>query len=340
MGLSERSAGARRIVNDSGSRPTRVTEQEDATVQLLRVDGPRTPVAPERIARVRAAVGDSWQREMRRRAIRRRVATTGMLAGAAGLGLFLIARSGVFERALRPIGEPVAVVEAVNGAATGVRQAETIRVGQWIETGPATRLRLRFGDGTSVRLDHDSRLRARSAEVIELSSGGVYIDRGQESGSLEIRTPFGTARDIGTQFEVRLLGAALRLRVRTGMVELRDSTRAITARPGTEIMLAAEGAVTRPIPAHSAEWAWASSLSPPLEMDGKALGAFLDGLAREQGWTVEYADAPLAREAETIILHGSVAGLVPVDAVAVAIASSGLQHRLAEGSLLVRRAEP
>jgi ferric-dicitrate binding protein FerR (iron transport regulator) len=277
---------------------------------------------------------------MRRRAIRRRVVTTGMLAGAAGLGLFLAARSDVFERELRSIGEPIAVVEAVDGVAAGVRPADTIRVGQWIETGPATRLRLRFGDDTSVRLDHDSRLRARSAEVIELSSGGVYIDNRQESGRLEVRTPFGTARDIGTQFEVRLLDGALRLRVRTGMVELEDGRRAITARPGTEIVLAPGDAVTRPIPAYSSEWAWASSLSPPLEMDGMALAAFLNGLAREQGWTVEYGDAALAREAETIILHGSVAGLAPVDAVSVAIASSGLEHRLAEGSLLVRRTEP
>jgi hypothetical protein len=58
-------------------------------------------------------------------------------------------------------------------------------------------------------------------------------------------------------------------------------------------------------------------------------------LAHEQGWTVEYRDAAVARTAETIILHGSVNDLAADEAVEVAIATSGLRYRLRDGALLV-----
>ena len=61
----------------------------------------------------------------------------------------------------------------------------------------------------------------------------------------------------------------------------------------------------------------------------------LDHLSREQGWTVRYADASLARRATTIVLHGSVDGLSPQDSLGVAIAASGLAHRLDGGTLFV-----
>jgi ferric-dicitrate binding protein FerR (iron transport regulator) len=179
-----------------------------------------------------------------------------------------------------------------------------------------------------------------SPGVIELASGAVYLDTDREDGSVEIRTPLGKARDIGTQFEVRLADHSLRLRIRTGVVELSDRTRSISGRAGTEITLTPTDTVTRPIAPNGPEWAWVSRVSPPLHMDGVPLAAFLARVAREQGWTVEYGDAALAREAETIVLHGSASDLAPHDAAEVAITTSGLRYRLERGTLVILRSEP
>ena len=73
-------------------------------------------------------------------------------------------------------------------------------------------------------------MRPLSPSEIELSAGAVYIDTGSESARFAVRTPLATARDLGTQFEVRLLDDTLRLRVRSGIVELKDGVRAAGGR--------------------------------------------------------------------------------------------------------------
>jgi ferric-dicitrate binding protein FerR (iron transport regulator) len=180
-------------------------------------------------------------------------------------------------------------------------------------------------------------VRPLAAGVIELSAGAVYVDTGGESGRFEVRTPLATARDVGTQFEVRLVDRTVRLRVREGAVELSDGTRSVAGRAGTEVTLSATGAMSRPIATHGSEWDWTAAVALPFEIEGATLSAFLARIAREHGWTVRYADAALAREASDIILHGSVRGLPPGEAVGVAIATSGLRHRLEGGELLVLR---
>ena len=147
----------------------------------------------------------------------------------------------------------------------------------------------------------------------------------------------GIARDIGTQFEVRLLDRSLRLRVRTGVVELRDGARSVSGRAGTEITLTGNTAVSRPMAAHGSEWEWTAQVSPPLDIEGMALSVFLERVAREHGWRLHYSDPALEREASGIILHGSVEGLRPREAIDVAIATSSLHHRLEAGTLVVLR---
>lgn len=335
-------------MSDPGE-PLTADTVEDETMRLLRLAGPRTPVSATRAARVRSAVRAEWQRGTRCRITRRRIVLAGSLGAAAAL-LVAVGRVVLLEPRAMPLGATVAVVDQVDGSPVWVaetldgrqrarlQRGDSLRVGEWIETRTDSRVALRFGDGISVRLDTGSRVRPLSRSVIELSAGAVYVDTGRESGRFEVRTALATAHDIGTQFEVRLNGETLRLRVRTGAVELRDRARSISGRSGTEITLTATGAVSRPIAAHGSEWNWTTRVSPPLEMEGMPLATFLERVAREQGWTVEYDDPTIARETERIILHGSVTGLAPHDAVGVAVATSGLRYRLASGSLVVLRA--
>lgn len=322
---------------------------EDATVRLLRLAAARPPVPVDRAARVRAAVHVQWRAGSRRRAVLRRVLSVSVvLAGAAGVVL-MIERSNLVDRRVAPRGDLVAVVEQIEGmpqrtadisdgpASARLSLNDGVRTGEWVETDARARVAFRFSDGTSVRLDAGSRARPLSSGVIELAAGAVYVDTGRESGRFEVRTPVAAARDVGTQFEVRLLERTVRLRVRTGVVELNDGARSVSGRGGTEITLTGRGAVSRPIAVYGSEWDWTARVFPPLDIEGMSLSIFLERIAREHGWTLHYADLALAREASGIILHGSVNRLPPHEAIEVAIATSGLRHRLESGELIVLR---
>jgi ferric-dicitrate binding protein FerR (iron transport regulator) len=311
--------------------------------------GPREPVPTIRAARVREAVRAEWESRSHRRTIRRRIALAASLVAAAAVLVAVTGRIGPIDTRPVPQGEPVAIVERIDGVPRRIAQEgdrpvttrlapkDAVRTGELIETDAHARIAIQFLDGTSVRLDTGSDVRPIAGNIIELIAGAVYIDTRRESGGFEVRTGTATARDIGTQFEVRLVERSVRVRVRSGVVELSDRTRSVTGRAGTEITLLPTGAVSRPFAAHGPEWEWTAAVSPALEIEGVSLGSFLDRIVREQGWTVQYADAALAREAATIVLHGSVRGLSPREALDVALATSGLRHRLEDGELVILR---
>jgi ferric-dicitrate binding protein FerR (iron transport regulator) len=234
------------------------------------------------------------------------------------------------------LGETVATIER-STIPTLLSPHDTVRTGQWLDTDETGRVALRLTDRTSVRLDTRTRARLLSSTIIELTGGALYVDAGRDSTGLEVRTPLGTAYDIGTQFEIRLRDSSLQLRVRTGLVELRRGDRSISARPGTELDVAAGAVVSRTVSAYGPEWEWAASLAPLFEIEGRPLSAFLEHLSREHGWTLRYADATLAHEVSGIILHGSVNGLQPREALAVALTTSGLHHRFQDGEVFVSR---
>ena len=138
-----------------------------------------------------------------------------------------------------------------------------------------------------------------------------------------------------SRFAVR--ESALRVRVRSGVVEVWRDDRPIAAHPGTELTVTDDGAVSGTVPAFGPAWDWVVGIAPAIEIDGQPLAAFLDEISREHGWLVRYDDVALAREATTIVLHGSVAGLAPHEAVSVAVTTSWLDHRLEDGEIAVSR---
>lgn len=322
---------------------------EDPTVRLLRLAGARPAVPQDRAARVRAAVHGHWRARNRRRAYLRRGLSALVLAAGVTALILIAGRFGEVDHSATPPGELVAVVEQIDGmpqrmsgtadgsAGTRLSRNDAIRTGEWIATGEHARVALRFGDGTSLRLDAGTRVRPVSSNVIELSAGAIYVDSGRESGGFEVRTKLATARDIGTQFEMRLLPRAVRLRVRTGIVELMQGDRSVSGDAGTEITWTGSGAVSRPIAAYGPEWEWAARMGPPLDIEGMTLATFLERISREQGWRLRYADPALARESSSLILHGSVDNLSPRDALDVAIATSNMRHRIEGGDLLLLR---
>ena len=307
----------------------------DVMPELLRLTGARPGMSRERTERVRAAVHVEWQRYVRRRVRGRRIVVGSALVTAAAALIVLATRTDLGERGSIRAGDVVAAVERSEGSA--VARGASVRVGEWIRTDDRSRVALRFGDRRSVRLDAHSRVRALSPAAIELVSGAVYVDSGGDSGGFEVRTPLATARDIGTQFEVRLMDRGVRIRVRTGLVELRGRSQRLSAADATEVILTGGRALRRAVAPHGPEWEWAARLAPPVDIERMSLDAFLKHVAREHGWALRYADPSLAHEAAAILLHGSVTGLSANDAVEVVVTTSGLRYRLRDGNLVVFR---
>ena len=294
---------------------------EEQVRRLLEDAGPRPEVPPEDLARIKAAFRAEWKEHIRRRRSpdRRLWLLAASILLAAGLGWWLWPAPAV----------PVARFERASGPAAEVLSAAELSAGE-------SPVGLRLAAGPSLRLDAGSQVRLVSASVIELRHGAVYLDS-EGAAKVEIRTPLGVVTDVGTQFEARLLGKgeALRVRVREGAVRVGPHK----AEAGTELTLRADGTVVRgPIAAYGPPWAWVLKAAPPLVIEGLTLEQFLDRIARETGWTVRYEDPGLAQSAGTIVLHGDIGDLPPDQAPEVVLPGAGLDHRLADGVLILRAA--
>ena len=318
---------------------------------LLRLAGPRKIVPDDRMRRVKAAVHAEWRQQTRARSRRLTVGwSLGALAAAALV--FFVVRLAVRDDSAAPIGQPeVATIEALTGAVRLVsssrgggvqprvfRIGDRIAVGEVLETTSGGLASLRLSSGASVRVDRGTQLHLVSETALVLGLGAVYVDSGGgRSGSLEVRTALGVARDIGTRFEVRFSGSALRVRVRDGLVRLSQHQQSHDAHAGDELTLDGNGSVVRrPVAVFGAEWAWALALAQPFELEGRTLRAFLDWIVRENGWQLRFADAAVERKSETTILHGSILGLSPSEALAAVLPTSGMEHTLDNGVLLIR----
>jgi ferric-dicitrate binding protein FerR (iron transport regulator) len=329
-----------------------VTDDE-LTAHLLQTAGMRPGVPVDRERRVKAAFLREVRAASRGRAVRRRV-------GAAAV-LVLMAAAAVATRLGRPreaVPPPSAVVATVDrvegsvggslegksvwrdhsGARVALAPGDSLRTGDRIGSGASGRIGLRLASGVSLRFDRDSHARLESPDRLVLAAGAVYVDSGPASVPLAVVTSFGVVKDIGTQFEVRVEPVAVRVRVRSGAVEVHRGRDVAAARPGVELTVTAEAVTTRQVLSYGEEWAWADRLGPAVDSDGRTLAEFLAHVCREQGWTLVYADRGLALDAQGIVLRGSTKDLQPVDAVAVVVATAGLSCRLTDGTLEVARA--
>ncbi len=350
----------RRLSHASGSKPR--SDPDDAAVaRLLRLAGQR-PAVPARDAEiVKWAARAEWLRAVR--AERRRAFITrgagGLLAAAALVALVL--GTGLLRLGRPGSGPPVATVETATGRVTATQggagpddlaAGATLRSGAVVETGPrqsgavAARAAFRLADGTSIRLDAGSRVRLLSDTALALDRGALFADSGPASGrSLEIHTPLGVARDVGTQFIVRLdaAGSDLTVQVREGEVRLDPGDghpQAVTA--GWQLAVLADGTVARRELARSGgPWDWVLDVRPPFDADGRTLDEVLTWAARESGWQLRYADPAVAARAAATVVHGPTDGMTPEDVAATfLLGSGGLGYRLEAGTFVVEPAAP
>jgi len=339
---------------DEHPSPADQPPHDDTVENLLLRAGRRPPVPEDDAAIVKAAARAQWQWAVRGEKRRRRTRVVGGLLAAAAV-LLLAVGVGVWRFPAPSPAGPVAMLETVSGElwaledptdpaaeATRLEVGAELPAGATLETrrGEASRAVLRLADGASVRLDTATRLNLLSANELELTNGAVYLDSGSQGEALEVHTPLGIARDVGTRFEVRLDGgeAPLLVRVREGLVLLESGGEEHEARAGVELAVAGDGEVTlSEMPLHGEIWDWTLAILPAFDAEGRSLHEFLTWAARESGVELRYAESDLVEKTRGVTLHGSIAGLALEDATTVALMSSGLDlgYRFQDGLLVV-----
>ena len=125
-----------------------------------------------------------------------------------------------------------------------------VNSGAAIRTDTQSRAALTLAQGQSLRLDMDTQVLFESESRVRLERGSVYLDSGKRldakrAAGVEVVTPFGTLRDVGTQFEVSLINSGLRVRVREGEVALVHQDVRAAATRGESVSVARDGTVTR-----------------------------------------------------------------------------------------------
>ena len=331
----------------------RLDAEQEQIARLLRFAGPRLAVPPETSTRVRTVVHDEWQASIRARRRRSAYLWTGTgLAAAAVLALAV----GLTLRSdpVTPPNPPqlVATLQAVTGTVrhlqpgseTGVPGArlatgDTVLSGMAVSTEPGARAALRLAGGPSLRLGYGTLVRFESASDLVLEAGRLYLDSGlsgEDTSSVSVRTVFGLVEEIGTQFEVDVRDQRIRVRVREGEVNLGREGRAWAAPAGVELSMGENGELSRGlVPIFGPHWDWILEIAPAFELEASRLESFLDWVGRETGWELQFADSGLQVSTADTILHGSIAGLRPDQALEAVLPTCGLVFREEGGTVTI-----
>jgi ferric-dicitrate binding protein FerR (iron transport regulator) len=318
----------------------------DAIGQLLKLAGARRMPDAAQMDRARAAAHADWARLVQHRT-RRRVAW--MLTAAAvaasvigGLSWPWLARHRAPLRPtpevarLRTVAGPVVLV-TTDGRRSSIAAGVPIGAGARVETPRGGRAAFVLTGGVSVRLDEGTAIVFDSDSAATLERGAAYVDSGSEpnAADLEIKTPFGNVRHVGTQFEVRLQESSLRVKVREGTIAVERAGQRWTSQSGEALMLSMSGPPVREmIPTFGSDWKWVTDLAEPFQLEGARVPAFLQWVSREQGWRWLLEDPRMREHIEQIVLHGSIDGLTPEEALDAVLPTCGLTFRL-EGERLI-----
>lgn len=317
--------------------------EADIVESLLRSAGRRVEPPADAYRDVLAAAHDAFRRKASRRRDRR------LLLGAAAAAVLAFCVASLLRWIPRSVeqGELARVVRIVGGVefasgdnwTTLTDSPPHLTGGVKLRTHGDGRAVLSLAGGESLRLAGNTEVMLDAPGRLYLRSGMLYADSGARPAAarLEVVTPAGTARDLGTQFELSVAGAALRLRVREGTVSLDRGGQSLTGQAGEQIEIDGIGTVLRArIPPHDAAWQWAEALAPMPDMDGKPVAALIAWVARETGRHVAYESPLVEQRASAVILHGDIRHLPPLAALEAMLATTDLLIELNGDTMEVR----
>ncbi len=323
---------------------TKIPEDEDIE-RLLRLAGPREQLPDE----LKLAWEARFREELRTTTVSRRRHRFFWLGGlaaslaACALVLALTLRSNVTGQPPIEVRTLAGTSELIgpNGESAVLKTGTTIPPGSVVRTGARGRVALGYA-GYTIRLDVDSEV-GFSTGYIQLSRGLLYAaDADQKMGTidLEIRTPQGVVRDIGTQFTVRVDDAGTVATVRKGIIQVNAGNveSRVEATPGSAMRISVPDrgqASTRSVSPGGDEWRWIYAVAEKFELDGRSIHEFLTWSAGESGLQLRYASAAAELYARRERLHGGPVELDPERAVDPILESTDLSAQAQRNSLVV-----
>lgn len=321
-------------MSDDSAKPSD-PEAERAMQSLFAQVQPRDlpPAADE--AEIRRALFAEWDAITGRRAfLRRAVAATA--AAAILLAMFgaLLLRTGSAPAAVVASVERVRGDVQIAGAAPAI--GAEVRSAVRIDT-HSGQVALRLANGGSMRLAPQTRVTFAAAGRATLDGGTLYFDS-ENGAAVEVRTPLGIVRDMGTQFVARLAGERLEVAVRDGRVAIDRGSGAVDVAAGERVSVTSGAAAPRRERSSSfgGDWDWAERVAPPFEINGRPLIDFLQWVEAQTGRTLEFADPNSERVARDTVLMGSM-DLEPMPMLAAVLATTDLGYAL-DGDRIVIRA--
>jgi|SRR5688572_9909091 hypothetical protein len=279
---------------------------------------------------IRRAVMAEWDAVTGPRKWRQRM---GFAAAASVLLAVAVWMGGGFGPTAPP--PAVARVERVHGAiedAAGVRLAvaSIVSVGDRLST-RSGQIALRLASGGSLRIGPRSEVVLTGVDTAELVSGALYFDSERRRGGAEftVNTSFGTVRDVGTQFVMRLHGetGGLDVGVRDGRVVLTTQGASDTAESGQRLVAAQNATAIRrePMATFGSDWEWVETLAPPFDIDGRTVSEFLAWFAQQTGRSVVFDSSEAERLARDTRLNGSI-DLEPMQKLSAVLALTDLVY--------------
>jgi hypothetical protein len=312
----------------------------DAQVDRALTDALRTePLGPDALARMRQATERDWQLATAKSGRSLRVRSAILRASlAAALGVVVltvlwrvspVANPVIFGRIARSdVGDVEVRFEVVRRHS--LRVGDPLRTGDTLTThGPAL---ISLSNGGTLRVAANTVMEVTGGTESSLKRGQIYVDlppSATAKSPFRVVTRAGTIEHVGTEFEVLSNEQVVRLRVREGRVRLRSQTEEVIADAGIELMATGAGVVSRrSISAYGGDWLWVAALAPDYEIEGRPLLGFLEWASRELGRPLKFSDTHAHDVAEHTILHGSVRGREPLDALANVLATTSLTYEI------------
>ena len=306
---------------------------EARIAEILQKVSPRNKPSAEMTAGIKANVKDAWQQEVSRHAATQRrnrwVAVAASVCIAVGAGFLLNT-------------EPTQTSPGLLAQVVGTIEYRADDRSQWAPANLATKFTpnteirsysgsfaaLSLANGMTLRLDESSLVRLDSDAQVYLTQGGIYAesDKTLIDQSLTINTEFGSARDIGTEFEVRVNPDHWRVQVREGLVNINDQQFIATAKAGERLVIAKDQTIERePLSPSDSSWQWTHQVHQPFAIEGASLSAYLAWWSDETGRRIIFKNDEDQLAAGRTILHGSMKDLSVADSLLVVLSTTDFE---------------
>ena len=314
--------------------PDRPSDGDDESLEVsLERSLRRQPLDAEALARIRTAAQAEFETQYGRS--RRRHFAWRRVSLAAALLLAILA--GVLMVRPAPEGPVIgSIVRIENGAVQAksgwllhhtLGAGSSLRVGETCEATGTTLVALAHGG--SFRVAPGSSFELAAPDELFLHTGRVYFDFPAGGHAFLLRATAGTVEHLGTQFEVTLVDAGMRVRVREGAVRVRTGSNVERAEAGSEVMVQQSGTIIRQsVPTYGPEWAWVEAIAPDFDIENRPLADFLTWVARETGRHIDFTDDRARTVAASTRLHGSVHGLAPLEALDRVLSTTTLRFEV------------